>query len=289
MKRNLSTTVSAITIALFFLFNSCGKEFPQEGFFNPLIGGCQVAEYHNPQFDQFFTTPPPYLFRKTFDPGGNIVREMACGFSNDDLPSTLQSFLLDVLIVQRDRRVFLIRADSGKIVVPDTLATIYLNREGRPDSCIGRPGSDPEASGSLMGYEWEYYYYKDNKIQLIKHTIFGGGEFGFSFSGTDTVRYDRFGNPVSYSFNSYTYDYTRKGGQKFYLDAFMGNEADFYLLQYLGFFPEMNNPPNLRTSSISSGVAEGGPIGNQQFDAQGKLTSFGSDFGDISITWNCSK
>jgi|ERR1700722_13584009 len=112
-------------------------EFPQEGYFNPLIGGCQVAEYHNPQFDPFFTTKPPYLFRKTFDPGGNIVREMACGFANDNLPQSLSTFLLDVLIAQKDRRVFLIRADSGKRVVPDTLVTIYLNQEGRPDSCIG--------------------------------------------------------------------------------------------------------------------------------------------------------
>ena len=27
MKRNLSTIVSVISVALFFLFNSCGKEF----------------------------------------------------------------------------------------------------------------------------------------------------------------------------------------------------------------------------------------------------------------------
>jgi hypothetical protein len=65
----------------------------------------------------------------------------------------------------------------------------------------------------------------------------------------------------------------------------MNDEADFYLLQYLGFFPEINNPPNLQTSSYNSDGAEGGPLGDQQFDAQGKLTGFGP----ISITWNCSR
>jgi hypothetical protein len=283
MKRNLSTTVSVLSIALFFLFNSCGKEFLPVGFFNPLVGGCQVAEYHDSQYDGFFTTKPPYLFRKTFDPSGRIATEMACGFANDNVP--VPSLQLDVLISQKDRRVFLIRADSGKRIAPDTLVTIYFNREGRPDSCIGRPGSDPEAGSAPGGYEWEYYYYKDGKIQTIKHTIFEGGESSASFSGTDTVHYDKYGNPVSYGFNSYTYDYTRKGGQKFYLDVFMNDEADFYLLQYLGFFPEINNPPNLQLSSYNSDGAAGGPLPVQQFDAQGKLTGFGA----ISITWNCSR
>ena len=286
MKKNLSTTVSVMSVALFFLFNSCGKEFPRDGFFNPLIGGCQVAEYHNPQFDPFFPARPPYLFRKTFDPAGKVATGMACGFANDNVPQSLPSFLLDVRIAQKDRRVLLIRADSGKTVVPDTLVTIYLNREGRPDSCIGRPGSDPEEG---TGYEWEYYSYKDGRIQVIKHTTFHEGDPGYLFSGTDTIHYDKYGNPVSYGFNTYTYDYTRKGGQKFYLDVFMGGEADFYLLQYLGFFPEVNNPPNLRTAEFNSDAAEGGPLGDQQFDAQGKLTNIGPQIGGISITWNCSR
>ena len=275
-----------MTIALFFLFNSCGKEFPQKGFFNPLIGGCQVAEYHVPQFDAYFTSTPPYLFRKTFDPSGKIVKRMACGFANDNVPQSLSSYLLDLTIMQRDRRVFLIRADSGKAVVPDTLFTIYLNREGRPDSCIGRPGSNPEAGAA---HEWEYYYYKDDRIQVIKHTTFHELEGGYSYSGTDTIRYDKYGNPVSYGFNRYTYDYTRKVGQKFYLDVFMGIESNFYVLQYLGFFPEINNPPNIRTSEINLDASETGALGNQQFDAQGKLTSFGYPDGKTTITWNCSR
>jgi len=289
MTRNLLAAMGVLPVVVIFLLSSCGKEFSSKGFFNPLIGGCQVAEYHNPQFDSYFPTKPPYLFRKTFDASGRIVKEMACGFSNDNPPLSLPEFLLDVTIAQKDRRVFLLRAYSGKPVVPDTLLTIYLNWEGRPDSSIGRPGSDPEAG---TAYEWEYYYYKGDRLQSINHTTFHGphgGEGGYSFSGTDTIHYDKYGNPLSYGYNTYTYDYTRKGGQKFYLDVFMGNEANFYLLQYLGFFPEINNPPNLRTYEYNSDAAESLSFLDQQFDAQGKLTGIGQPDGGISITWNCSR
>jgi hypothetical protein len=287
MKKNLSLIVSLMAIALFLLFNSCTKEFPPKGFFNPLIGGCQVAEYHDPQFDQFYPTPPPVLFRKTFDPSGRVVQEMTCSFLNDNVPQFLTDLLLDFTIAQRDRRVFLINAGGGVKVIPDTLAIIYLNAEGRPDSCIGRPGSDPESGSNA--YELEYYSYKDNRVQLIKHTIIADGEHNVYFQGADTVRYDRYGNPVSYGFNTYTYDYTKKGGQKFYADIFMGIESDFYLLQYLGFFPEINNPPNLRTSEHNSDASEGGTLTGQTFDAQDKLTGFTLAGENISITWNCSR
>lgn len=287
MKKDLLLSVSVTAIALTMLFNSCNKQFPQAGFFNPLIGGCQVAEYHVPQFDQYFPTPPPYLFRKTFDPSGKIVKEMACGFLNDDVPEFIAGYLLDVTIAQKDHRVFLVRADSGKKVAPDTLATIYLNGEGRPDSCIGRPGSDPEAGSNA--YELEYYHYKDNRLQTVQHDILYAGSDGLRFLKTDTVRYDKYGNPVSYGFSSYTYDYSRKAGQKFYADVFMGIESDFYLLQYLGFFPEINNPPNVRMSEKNSDAAEGGPLAGQTFDAQGKLTGFSLQGEPISISWNCSR
>jgi hypothetical protein len=108
-------------------------------------------------------------------------------------------------------------------------------------------------------YELEYYFYKDNRVTFIKQTTLFAGDDGFFLKSTDTVRYDKFGNPMSYGFNTYTYDYTKKGGQKFYADIFMGVESDFYLLQYLGFFPEINNPPNIRTSEANSDAAEGAP------------------------------
>ena len=122
-----------------------------------------------------------------------------------------------------------------------------------------------------------------------QHDILYAGSDGLRFLKTDTVRYDKYGNPVSYGFNSYTYDYSRKAGQKFYADVFMGIESDFYLLQYLGFFPEINNPPNVRMSEKNSDAAEGGPLAGQTFDAQGKLTGFSLQGEPISISWNCSR
>ena len=282
MKQKLSLSVSLTAIAVLLLVNSCTKDFPR-GYFNPLIGGCQVVEYHWPQFDQFYPAPLPLLFRKTFDPTGKVVKGMACGFLNDNLPADAAGFLLDMTIAQRDRRVFLIKADSGKMIPPDTLVTIYLNNQGRPDSSIGRPGSCPEAG--TLAYEHEYYYYKNDRVTYIKHTIWADADF--SFSGKDTVRYDKYDNPISYGFNTYQYDHTRKGGDKFYADVFMGNESNFYILQYLGFFPEINNPPNLRTYEYSSDWSGGGNLTNQQFDREGKLTGFSLVGENVTISWNC--
>jgi len=76
MKRNISPAVVLATATIFMLFNSCIKDVPLQDFFNPLVGGCQVAEYHVAQFDPLFPTPPPYLFRKTFDPSGRIAQEI---------------------------------------------------------------------------------------------------------------------------------------------------------------------------------------------------------------------
>jgi hypothetical protein len=285
MKRNISLKVALTTATIFMLFNSCTKDVPFQNFFNPLIGGCQVAEYHVAQFDPLFPTPPPYLFRKTFDASGRIVKEIDCNFTNDILPADLLSSTLHLKIGQKGWVVYLIKEESLKADLPDTVVRIYLNEKGRPDSCIGGPGSDPQAgSGS---FEKEYYTYKDNRVTNVKSniTFIGGGAHIF-FDGTNTVKYDNYGNPLSFGANSYTYDYTRKARQQFYCDDFMGIESDFYLLQYLGFFPEVTSPVNVRTG-VNTGSDTGGPLTDQRFDGEGRLIGYAIDYTPVSITWNC--
>lgn len=283
MKRNKSLlAISLAAIALTFLA-SCSKDFPRDGFFNPLIGGCQVAEFHIPQFDSFYPTPPPYLFRKTFDPTGRIVAGIDCSFANDLLPQYLPTFTLHLTVAQKDRKAFLIRRPAGPDDnTADTLAKIYLGRNGRPDSCVGAPGIDPFAPGAPVT---EHYYYKDNRLLAVN-------DVSLQFPPTpevrtDTIRYDKFGNPLSFIHNSYKYDYTRKARQQFYCDDFMETDRVFYLLQYLGFFPEINNPPNIRTTVANVDVPTGAPISNPQFDSEGKLISYGFFTGTNTITWNC--
>jgi hypothetical protein len=67
----------------------------------------------------------------------------------------------------------------------------------------------------------------------------------------------------------------------------MERDRVFYLLQYLGFFPEVTNPPNLRTRAATTDIPQGLPLTNPQFDPEGKLISYGFIEGTTTITWNC--
>lgn len=278
-----------MTIALVALLDSCSKGLPSKGFSDPLAGGCQVAEFHCDRFDQFFNPPLPYIFKKTYDSSGTVVKEMVFGFRNLEMPKDILGLMLDVTIERKDRRVFLIRKDTAKSIVRDTLYTIYLNREGRPDSCIGRTGSDPEFPWPAG--EKEYYHYKNGRIQSLNWSInYVQNGHIYSYPGADTVYYDKYDNPVKFGYNSYTYDTTRKGGSKFYLDDFTHIEVDFYVLQYLGYFPEINNPPNIRVTEWNPDGEDGGPLllTNQQFDAEGRLLGYGLTWETYTITWRCN-
>jgi hypothetical protein len=280
LNRSLSATVLTVLVVM-LLGSSCGKNLP--GIFNPLTGGCQVAAFHSSQFDAFFPTPPPYFFQKTFDATGRIVTGIDCSFSNDIVPLTLPSFLLHLTIVQKGWMVLLIRKPTGKEGdVPDTLGRIYLNSAGRPDSCVGAAGLDPFASARPVK---EIYYYKKDRLLAIYDAAFfsPGGWFG----NTDTIHYDSHGNPVSFLNNSYQYDYHRSAKQQYYSDDFMEGDRVFYLLQYLGFFPEVTNPPNVRTRAANTDNPEGVNLTNLTFDAEGKLIGYDFVTGTNTITWNC--
>lgn len=275
----LATMLTAIALTLQF---SCTKDLPRDGFFNPLIGGCQVAEFHISQFDNFFSSPPPYLFRKSFDATGEVVTGIDCTFADDLLPEYLPLQTLHALVTQKDRMVFLIKKPTGSEGdLPDTLARIYLNKAGRPDSCVGAAGIDPIELAPVT----EHYYYKNNRLLAVNDIEYLVP--GSPFISTDTISYDRYGNPLSFAHNSYQYDYSRRAKQQFYCDDFMEFDRVFYLLQYLGFFPEVTSPVNIRTRVINVDVAAGEAVTNPTFDQEGKLVSYGTLFGTNTITWNC--
>jgi hypothetical protein len=283
MRISNSLPAMLLTAIAATLLGSCNKSLPSEGFFNPLIGGCQVAEYHIPQFDQFFPTPPPYLFRKSFDATGKIVTGMDCSFTNDIVPATLPMFTLHITVVQQGWTVLLISKSTGKEGnIPDTVGRIYLNRTGRPDSCVG-VGIDPFEPLSLVT---EHYYYKNDRIFAVNDITYVS--HNFILDRTDTITYDRFGNPLSFVHNSYQYNYSRRPKEQFYCDDFMEVDRVYYLLQYLGFFPEVTNPPNLRTAVTT--VESDFPVAvvDPQFDSEGKLISYVPSYGGATtITWNC--
>jgi hypothetical protein len=283
MKRSTPARLALMAIAAFLLLNSCSKTIPGNATFpDPLTGDDQVAEYHIPTFDAFFNTKFPNLFRKTYDPSGKILKEIVFSFTDDLTFSTILQYQLDLMVQQKGRIVFLIKKDSvQKAPAADTVVRIYLNQKGRPDSCVGTGALDEDAEGHPA--ETEYYFYKDNRLQVVRNILLDGGPI--PTTGGDTIHYDKYGNPSSFSDNSYQYDYTRTAKQQFYCDDYMGGDDEFYLLQYLGYFPEVTSPPNIRTLVRTVDSPSGFPLFNHQFDAQGRLISYETG-GTITVTWN---
>jgi hypothetical protein len=289
MKKGKVTLPAIATV--FMLFLSCQKDFIRADHFrNPLEAGCQVAEYHIPEYDSDFPPRIPYLFKKTFDSSGKIVREIECFFNDIVTPHDilLPEFHHIFKIEQRGRMIFLINKVTNKGNIPDTVARITLNNEGRAESCAANPELVPDFESKTA--VTEYYLYKSHRIVSIK-SVFNQITPPNTFIDIDTLIYDNYGNILSCRDNSYQYDYSRKAKQQFYCDDIMdGGDADepFYLLQYLGFFPEVTSPVNIRTRAQNQ-VFSQGYLTNHQFDAEGKLISYDYFIPHITIVWNCKK
>lgn len=282
MRISNSLPAMVLTIITNTLLGSCIKNLPSNRFFDPLTGGCQIAAFHNSQFDIFYPTPPPYLFQKSFDATGKVVTGIDYSFTNDIVPPTLPTFTRHLNVMQHGWTVLLISKSTGKEGnIPDTVGRIYLNRTGRPDSCAG-VGLDPFEPLSLVT---EHYYYTNDRLFAVNDITYVSRNF--ILDRTDTITYDRFGNPLSFIHNSYQYSDNRRPKEQFYCDDFMEVDRVFYLLQYLGFFPEVTNPPNVRTRAANVDYPEGVNLTNLQFDSEGKLISYGFASETDTITWNC--
>ena len=288
--KNLIVALALMAI-LFVPILSCQKDFIFNGkFLNPLEAGCQVAEYHNTLYDEFFPPKLPYPFKKTFDPSGKIVKEIECFFQDDVSPSviTQPEFHHIFKIDQVGRKVFLINKEVNKGDIPDTVATITLNKKGRAESCKANIELDPDFI--FQRNVTEHYLYVNDRVIAIKSDY----EFpesslppGFNpYSTVDSIFYDTYGNLLFFGGNSFQYDYNRRARQQFYCDDFIGGDEPFYLLQYLGYFPEINSPPNVRIRVDN--VIFHGNLTNHQFDEEGRLISYEPGPGlQVTVMWNC--
>ena len=283
MKRALPIRVGITAVLLFLLFNSCNKAiFSQDHFPDPLVGGCQVAEFHNPQFDSFFPQGVDYLFKKKYDPSGKTLKEIIFSISEDLVPSTILQRQADYQVVDKGRKVYLITLDTLGHGMPDTSAIIYLNALGRPDSCVSYSRLSPHFDLGSGQIAKTYFFYQDQRIHIIRTDSYFDAHTPF-FSTLDTARYDKFGNVLSMGFNTYKYDYARPAKQQCYLDDYEQNLGELYMLEYLGYFPELTSPVNVRISAINNDVSEGGPLQAHKFDADDKLIGYNGN----TITWNC--
>jgi hypothetical protein len=132
--------------------------------------------------------------------------------------------------------------------------------------------------------EIEYFYYKGNRIWYIK-TILGGNADRPSQTGVDTVYFDSHGNPAKFGPNTYQYDYTRRVNFQYYIDDQMESVPGYYVCQYLGYFPEVTSPPNLRIHVQADEFNL--TLLDYQFDPAGRMISYEySIFGGVTIAWH---
>lgn len=227
--------------------------------------------------------PFPYLFTKQYDPSGKYIKEINASFniiaSLEDLPH------YRLRLEYRPSKIYFIRMESPY----DTVVTAWLNQQGRVIRTSSQNGT------------WESkFVYRNNRLFSI--------QWPEAYGITDTCEYDAYGNILSiahyvdYYFVDregyfYEYDYSKQGKQQFYLEEIRFINNDFTLMQYMGFFPELN-PRHLRTRTLigQKSFAFGQYLANHVLDAKGKLLQYdivtppGQPQVTITqahLTWNC--
>ena len=277
MKRNTLPPLAVMVLAASFINWSCSKINWKDLDVDPKkqVSKCDVAEYHQPHYDQE-NLGFPFLFKKTYDQSGKKVKEIDCSFWSAIGPSTMVHHVL--LVHQKGQRLYLLEKNNPD----DTVMKANLNNKGRVEYY--------ETNGSLdwgnpVTSTFASFIYKNNRLVFISTggTYWGGWS---GVTGGDSLIYDTQGNLLAFGSNSYEYDYTRTSTEQFYIDDFIeGPNKGYYLLQYLGFFPEVTNPPNLRL--YGDAIFYEGDYVNHTFDAEGRLTGYQFAETQATIVWNC--
>jgi len=263
-------------------------------FQNPLSSDYQVAEYHMTEYDNE-NQPPypnhfPYLFKKIYDHSGKTVTEIDCSFDSEHnfYELTNSGFYHEFKVVQHGQTVYLINKQLPKSNIPDTVARITLNLYGRPESCSANAELTPDIARDPSPII-QHYFYRNNMVTAVKSDFTNQVTTN---TYLDSLHYDNNGNLMSFNGNSFQYDYTRTAKQQFYCHGYMGLQEPFYLLQYLGYFPEVNSPTNVMIHIDNVYDDWAGALTNHKFDREGRLISYNwpggaSLFGDLplTITW----
>ena len=179
----------------------------------------------------------------------------------------------------------------------DTVLIASFNKNGRIDKLVA--GNKPNANFLATSFD-----YDQSKLRAMYITL-----------GTNTMTsyfdYDQRGNLISISDAptssvtipgkvEYGYAANEKANGQFYFDEPRGfSWNSFSLLQYIGFFPELQ-PVNLRTSTKvmwgNNYQAYHMDIINQKLDQQGKLISYDiaspgstTSISHYNINWSCNQ
>lgn len=220
---------------------------------------CDVASF---TLGYYSNQPNPFFFTKTYDPSGKYVKEIDAAFNNVRYPDDLIHCPLRV--EYKPSKIYFVRMENPF----DTVVTACLDYQGR----VIRTNS----------HNWIFenvFKYRNNRLFSIQNNMW-----------TDTCEYDTRGNILSMSHYVdygeyggidrngyfYTYDYSKKAKQQAYFEETRDINNDFTLMQYMGFFPELN-PVNMRISShngLKNGYGFQLYMGNHVLDSKGKLVQY---------------
>jgi hypothetical protein len=263
----------AFSIALVLaIFCACKKNIPASLFPPRTQESLLVDEYLLPQYNGALFDFP-LLFKKKYALSGKL-NQIDLSFENTFVPA--YSLEHDFSVVQNGLKLYLLKTSDPT----DTGVVITLNGQGKVTSChVTKETNDINGRA-----EMEYFYYKNDRIWYIKTVPDAGVDFTFPPS-EDTVYYDSHGNPAVFAFNTYQYDYTRKIAFQYYIDDQMESTPGYYVCQYLGYFPEVTSPPNLRIHVQADEFNL--TLSDYQFDAAGRMISYNySIFGGVTIVWH---
>jgi len=274
MKRILYAAVGILLLA------SCRKDpghLPPQ---NPLSSEFQIVECHNDYYDSYYDAHIAFPFLKKYDPSGRTVTELDCAFDDDKSPSHFSQIYHEFKVSQKGHMVYVVNKALPASGIPDTAAWITLDALGRPKSVT----ADSNLSLDLNNY-WpeptftQNYSYRDNKIVAVRYVFNNPHRADF----TDSVKYDQYGNAVSFNQIVWHYDYSRTAKQQFYYEGLTGADEPFYLLLYLGYFPEISSPANVMTAwTDNTGTFN---VTNHTFDSRGRLISYDDGLGHVTVNW----
>ena len=268
--------------ALSFLFSSsCRKGNDPIHDTNPLSGSDQVSEYHQSYYDGLLDAHVAFPFIKKYDASGKTVTEIDCSFDDDVSPNAFYTDIYhEFMVTQKGKTVYLVNKALPQTGIPDTVARVTLGAGGRPEYCSvnSELARDFPLGGNTIV---QHYVYRNNMVIAVQN-VYTNPEYP---NKTDSLHYDQHGNLLSFNNNSFQYDYTKTAKQQFYVHGLTQQEEPFYLLQYLGYFPEVNSPVNLMIHYTD--FIEDVAITGHTFDGKGRLTGYTTryPFGPATITW----
>ena len=261
----------AMALALVFV-GSCKKTNPASSPIPRDQHTLVVDEYLLPLYDNAIFDFP-LLFKKKYDQVGRF-NELDFSFENTLVAS--YSLEHDYSVVQNGLTLYLLKVGDPT----DTGVKVILNGRGKAVSChIAKDINDIHGIA-----ETEYFFYKNDRIWYIKTVPDGGADNSLQPS-YDTVYFDTHGNPSRFGFNTYQYNYTKKVDFQYYIDDQMESSPGYYICQYLGYFPEVTSPPNLRIHVQADEFSL--DLLDDQFDPAGRMISYQySNFGGVVIAWH---